>query len=118
MKIITININQLALQDPLKICLGSDTFYKKCSRYLGKLTKEIALFYESQGFEQVSVDSSTMDATFLFHKEKHWWKITNFLPVEMEKSSKAFLTLEFSESALLYVQALLTQLKIPRVAIS
>ncbi|GEM_PF-2777200 len=118
MKIITVNINQVALKDPQKICLLNDDFYKKCSRYLGFLTKEVAVFFQSQGFRQVSTESSMTKATFLFNHQKNWWKITNVLPQEMVKNSISFFTVEVSDEKVVDVQALFKKLKIPIQAIA
>ncbi len=117
MNVIKININRLALQDPLKICLVNDDFYKKCSRYIGHLTTQITLFYQTLGYRQASVESSLTKATILFNKEKKWIRITNVLPVEMVKSSIAWVTFEVEEQDVVSAQALLKKLKVPRNAV-
>lgn len=117
MDVIKINVNCLALQDPLKICMISDEFHKKCSRYIGHLTTEISLFYQTLRYRQVSVESSLTKATILFHKEKKWLRITSVLPIVMVSSSLAWLTFEVEAADVIFAQALLKKLKVSQNAI-
>ena len=115
MKLI-IDVNGLAGVDYLKLAKTKDTLYKRCSRYIGHLVKNISVQLQAEGYEKQSVSSSLEYTNFRFSNGK----ITRILTERLSYKPpvKASVEVEVSTENLAQMQAFLKSIKIPGKVIS
>ncbi len=113
-----IDITAFAGDDPLKITKQSDSFYKKCCRYMGFLEEKLDGFLSKNGFTKASTTSSLTTVRYLYQKGKEWKSIRGNLTIEGKPPQVCSLSLEVEENELSKVEAFLKTLHVPRKAIS
>ena len=113
-----IDITTFAEDDPLKITKENDSFYKKCSRYMGFLEERLDSFLSTQGFTRISTESSLTTVGYLYQKRKMRRSIKGNFSLEMNPSQICSLSIEVEEKELVAIEAFLKMLRIPKKAIS
>lgn len=112
---ISVDITSFSEKDPFKICLPTDSTYKKSSRCVGRLTRELKTRWEANGFTPLATQSGSEKVIFFFQKGNMRRKIENVLAAD---GSKASVTVEIESEKAAETEALLKFLKVPRAAIS
>lgn len=115
--IVTININQVVLRDPLKINPPNDSFYIKSLRYMGKISQAIETLFEAEGFKLVARNSAARNVTYLYKNQGIYRKLEWVPCKEEEKDPQPLLKIILDKNKLASVLALLKQIKVPNSAI-
>lgn len=115
-KILIVNINRIMLLDQAKKdpCWARVEPYKVASCFLGKISRELIVHFQAEGYSKRGTESGRK-ITHLLEKNRNWVKIVEEL---QESPLYCRLTIEMEDSSdLVEVQALFKKLNIPDKAI-
>jgi len=114
-----ININQVVLVDPQKICHTSDNFYKKSSRYLGYYTDKLIEYFTKNKYRVLYTEYGTNRGRYVLVSDEisGTIKIEQFLFEDSKVPSELRVIFE-DELLLTGIAALFGNLKTPKAAIA